>query len=46
MTNVDTFPETNKDWNLVLVVFKLKGVKLFFCVFSIIFVIFSIYLFR
>lgn len=45
MTNVDTFPETNKDWNLVLVVF-LKGVKLFFCVFSIIFVIFSIYLFR
>lgn len=40
MTNVDTFPKTN-----VLVVF-LKGVKLFFCVFSIIFVIFSIYLFR
>lgn len=37
-----------KDWNFVLMVFQLKnlGMKLIFCVFSIIYVMFSIYLLR
>lgn len=46
MTNVDTFPKTNKDWNFVLVVFPLKGVKLLSCVFFIIYIMIPIYLIR